>query len=107
VCSQASVSAERAKPSELLGEHPRAIELPACTKGFSTRMFLGFLDPLGRSSSIRMFQTVDAATVWPSRASSPWILRCPHRLFSFASRETSWRIATGVAGRPGVVRRAV
>jgi hypothetical protein len=49
----------------------------------------------------------EAATVWPSRASSPWILRCPHRLFSVARRTMSWRIAAGVAGRPGVVRRAV
>jgi hypothetical protein len=52
-------------------------------------------------AACRMFQTVDAAMVWPSRASSPWILRCPHRLFSVASRRTSWRIAMGVAGRPG------
>ncbi len=37
---------------------------------------------------LRISQTVDAATLTPSPASSPWILRYPHPGFSRASRRT-------------------
>ncbi|MBP2329500.1 hypothetical protein JOF56_009885 [Kibdelosporangium banguiense] len=59
--------------------------------------------PRGAGSMLaacKMFQTVDAAMVWPSGVSSPWILRCPHRLFSFASCRTSWRIADDITTVP-------
>jgi hypothetical protein len=43
-------------------------------------------------ASLRISQTVEAATLTPSTSSSPWILRYPHVLFSRASRSTRVRI---------------
>ena len=40
---------------------------------------------------LRIFQTVDGATVMPSPASSPWMRRYPHDSFSRASRSTTDR----------------
>lgn len=57
-------------------------------------------------AALRISHTVEAATRYPSRASSPWIRRCPHIGFSLASRRTSFLIVLGVGGRP-VPRRAV
>ena len=50
--------------------------------------------------ALRISQTVDAATLTPSPASSPWILRYPQSGFSRASRRTSARMLRRVAGRP-------
>src|ERR1019366_3732126 len=38
--------------------------------------------------ALRISHTVDAATLAPRPASSPWILRYPHSGFSLASRRT-------------------
>jgi hypothetical protein len=51
-------------------------------------------------AAFRIPQGVDGAMGWPSRASSPWILRCPHRGFSPAKRSTSFLSAAAVGGRP-------
>ncbi len=51
--------------------------------------------------ALRISQTVDAATLIPRPASSPWILRYPQSGFSRASRQTSARMFRRVAGRPG------
>ena len=51
--------------------------------------------------------TVDGATVMPSFASSPWIRRCPHSGFSFASRTTRRAMPGTVGGRPGFPRPLV
>jgi hypothetical protein len=48
----------------------------------------------------RISHTVDAATVTPRPASSPWILRYPHSGFSRASRRTGALMFGRVAGRP-------
>ena len=50
--------------------------------------------------ALRISQTVDAATLTPRPASSPWILRYPQSGFSRASRRTSARMLRRVAGRP-------
>jgi hypothetical protein len=50
--------------------------------------------------ALRISHTVDAATLTPRPASSPWILRYPQRGFSRASRWTSARMLRRVAGRP-------
>jgi hypothetical protein len=52
-------------------------------------------------SSRRIVQTVLAASLIPSPTNSPWIRRYPQPGFSRASRTTSSRISSGVAGRPG------
>jgi hypothetical protein len=53
--------------------------------------------------ALRISQTVDAATLTPRPASSPWILRYPQPGFSRASRRTSARmLRRRVAGRPGL-----
>ena len=51
-------------------------------------------------ADLRIFHTVDAAMVWPSRVSSPWIRRYPQFGFSPASRMTSFRISGSIGGRP-------
>ncbi len=48
----------------------------------------------------------EAPILWPSRASSPWILRQPQRGFSRASRSTNSFTAFAVAGRPGLLRHS-
>src|SRR5882757_5602387 len=48
-------------------------------------------------AALRISQTVEAPTGCPSRASSPWIRRCPHRGFSLARCRTSFLIAEWVA----------
>jgi hypothetical protein len=47
----------------------------------------------------RISQTVEAAMGWPSRASSLWILLCPHLGFSRARCRMSFLIASLVGGR--------
>jgi hypothetical protein len=54
--------------------------------------------------ALRISQTVDAATVTPRPASSPWILRYPHSGFSLASRRTRALMFRRVAGRPVLAR---
>lgn len=49
----------------------------------------------------RISQTVDAAIVYPSRASSPWMRLCPQVGFSRAIPTISVLIETPVGGRPG------
>ena len=44
---------------------------------------------------------VGAATRYPSRCSSPWILTTPQRRFSRASRKISATTSSGSGGRPG------
>ena len=44
---------------------------------------------------------VEAATRWPSRRSSPWILTTPHRVFSRARRTISATSSPDTGGRPG------
>src|ERR671934_1714062 len=51
-------------------------------------------------SSLRIVQTVLAASLMPSPTSSPWIRRYPQPGFSRASRTTSSRTPAGVRGRP-------
>jgi hypothetical protein len=53
-----------------------------------------------RPLALRISQTVDAATLTPRPAISPWILRYPHSGFSRASRRTRAWIFRRVAGRP-------
>ena len=50
--------------------------------------------------ALRISQTVDAATLTPRPAISPWILRYPQPGFSRASRRTRALMFRGVAGRP-------
>ena len=57
----------------------------------------------GWSGGVSVCHTVVLAIVWPSRASSPCIRRCPHVGFSLARRTTSWRSSASMGGRP--VRR--
>jgi hypothetical protein len=52
------------------------------------------------AENVRISHTVDAATVTPRPASSPWILRYPHSGFSRASRRTGALMFRRVAGRP-------
>jgi hypothetical protein len=54
--------------------------------------------------AFKISHTVDAATLTPRPASSPWILRYPHPGFSRASRRTSARMFRRVAGRPVLSR---
>ncbi|MCW2861785.1 MAG: hypothetical protein JWP48_3493 [Actinoallomurus sp.] len=49
--------------------------------------------------------TVEYAMRWPSRASSPWMRRCPHPGFCRAIATTNRVTDTGVGGRPGVGER--
>jgi len=44
---------------------------------------------------------VEAATRYPSRRSSPWILTTPQRRFSRASRTINATRSSGIGGRPG------
>ena len=53
---------------------------------------------------LRISHTVDAATLTPGSASSPWILRYPHSGFSRASRRTRALMVWQVAGRPVLPR---
>ena len=50
--------------------------------------------------ALSISQTVDAATLTPRPAISPWILRYPPSGFSRASRRTRALMFRGVAGRP-------
>jgi hypothetical protein len=50
--------------------------------------------------ALRISHTVDAATLTPRPASSPWILRYPHSGFSRASRRTRALMFRRMAGRP-------
>ena len=43
----------------------------------------------------------EAATRYPSRRSSPWILTAPQRRFSRASRTIDVTRSSGIGGRPG------
>jgi hypothetical protein len=64
----------------------------------------GRAGPAGRRSipaARRIAHTVDAATVYPKRASSPWILRCIHAGFSCAIRRINLLTGSPVDGRPG------
>jgi hypothetical protein len=54
--------------------------------------------------AFRISHTVDAATLTPRPASSPWILRYPHSGFSRASRRTRALMFRRVAGRPVLPR---
>ena len=54
--------------------------------------------------ALRISHTVDAATLTPSPAISPWILRYPHPGFSRASRRTRAWMFRRVAGRPVLPR---
>ena len=54
--------------------------------------------------ALRISQTVDAATLTPRPASSPWILRYPQPGFSRASRRTRAWMFRRVAGRPVLPR---
>lgn len=51
-------------------------------------------------AALRIFQTVEAAMLCPSRWSSPWILRYPQFGFSWAIRIVSRRICASMGGRP-------
>ena len=53
---------------------------------------------------LRISHTVDAATLTPRPASSPWILRYPPSGFSLASRRTRALMFRRVAGRPVLPR---
>src|SRR6266581_3688679 len=70
----------------------------------------GQVGPVRRSGAgsaplaLRISPTVDAATLTPSPASSPWILRYPHPGFSRASRRTRALIFRRIAGRPVLPR---
>ena len=44
---------------------------------------------------LRISHTVDAATLTPRQASSPWILRYPHSGFSLASRNQGFDVPAG------------
>lgn len=48
------------------------------------------------------FQTVDAASLWASLASSPWMRRYPQWGFSVANRMIRRRISGSIGGRPVV-----
>jgi hypothetical protein len=52
----------------------------------------------------KIFHTVEWAILWPSRASSPWIRRCPHPGFSLAVATTNLVIDALVCGRPARAR---
>src|SRR5258707_674994 len=54
--------------------------------------------------ALRISHTVDAATLTPSPASSPWILRYPQPWFWRASRRTRALIFLRIAGRPVLPR---
>jgi hypothetical protein len=56
-------------------------------------------------AEFRISHTVDAAIVWPSFASSPWMRRCPHVGFSLASRSIKDLIAPTIDGRPTLADR--
>jgi hypothetical protein len=58
-------------------------------------------------ASLRISQTVDAATVIPRMSSSPWMRRYPHELFSRARRSTRTRIDRTVRGRPARFGREI
>lgn len=53
-------------------------------------------------AAVRTLHTVDAATPWPRRATSPWIRRYSHVMFSLARRMMSWRSSGSTGGRPGL-----
>ncbi len=55
-------------------------------------------------SALRISHTVDAVTLTPEPASSPWILRYPHAGFSLAGRRTRALMPRRVAGRPVLPR---
>ena len=62
---------------------------PSCPDGGGTRR------------ARRILRMVEAATRYPSRRSSPWILTTPHRVFSRARRTISSVSSSGTGGRPG------
>ena len=49
---------------------------------------------------LRISQTVEAATLMPRAASSPWMRRYPQDVFSRARRRTRARMERTVGGRP-------
>jgi hypothetical protein len=51
----------------------------------------------------KISHTVEWAILWPSRASSPWIRRCPHPGLSLAIATTNRVIDALVRGRPARV----
>ena len=55
-------------------------------------------------AALRIPQTVECATLWPSLINSPWMRRCPHRGFSAAIRRISAFTTARVDGRPGGLR---
>lgn len=55
-------------------------------------------------AAARIRRIVPAPTRWPSPTSSPWMRRCPHPGFSWASRRTRFRNSSLIDGRPGRVR---
>jgi hypothetical protein len=70
----------------------------------------GQVGPVRRSGAgsmplaLGISHTVDAATLTPRPASSPWILRYPHPALSRASRRTRALMFRRVAGRPVLPR---
>jgi hypothetical protein len=56
-------------------------------------------------ASLRISQTVDAATLTPRTSNSPWMRRYPQPLFSRAKRSTSTRTDRTVGGRPARLGR--
>ena len=64
------------------------------------RLFCRAVRPALMPLALRISQTADAATLAPSPASSPWILRYPHSGFSRASRRIKAWMFRRAAGRP-------
>jgi hypothetical protein len=75
--------------------------LAACRRRNSAQLCSSRFGAGSIAASLRIAQTVLAATSTPRPTSSPWIRRYPHAGFSPASRTTSSRISAAVAGRPG------
>lgn len=58
-------------------------------------------------AAFKILQTVEVAIGWPSRASSPWIRRCPRRGFSLASRSADTFTAARNGWASGASSRGV
>ncbi len=104
-CSRKTRAYRRFRLRVSMWRKSQAITLVACAERNSRQVGPRRRGAGSMLAACRIFQTVEAAMGCPSRASSPWMRRWPHRLFSRARCRTSFLMAALVGGRPGPWRR--
>lgn len=104
-CSRKIRAYRRCRPMVSMWRKSQVIRQVACAERNSRQVGPARRGAGSIPAARRICQTVEAAIGCPSRASSPWIRRWPHRLFSRARRGTSFLTAVCGGGRPGPRRR--